>query len=49
MFTRPETRTPVLCMPWSKTIKNLLAAGRINQATVDILNHFHHPGFPAYE
>ncbi len=30
-------------------IKNLLAAGRISQATVDILDRFHHPGFSAYE
>jgi Transposase zinc-binding domain/Putative transposase len=30
-------------------IKNLLAAGRIGQATLDILNRFHHPGFSAYE
>lgn len=30
-------------------IKNLLAAGRISQATVDILDKFHHPGFSAYE
>ena len=30
-------------------IKNLLAAGRISQTTVDILDRFHHPGFSAYE
>ena len=30
-------------------IKNLLAAGRISQATVEILDRFHHPGFSAYE
>jgi hypothetical protein len=32
-----------------QVIKNLLAAGRISQATVDILDRFHHPGFSAYE
>jgi hypothetical protein len=30
-------------------LKNLLAYGRIGQATRDILDHFHHPGFSAYE
>jgi hypothetical protein len=30
-------------------IKNLFAAGRISQTAVDILDRFHHPGFPAYE
>ena len=30
-------------------IKNLLAAGRISQAAVEILDRFHHPGFSAYE
>ncbi len=30
-------------------IKNLLGAGRISQATADILDRFHHPGFSAYE
>jgi hypothetical protein len=30
-------------------IKNLLAPGRISQATVDTLDCFHHPGFSAYE
>ena len=30
-------------------VKNLLAGGRIGQATVDILDRFHHPGFSAYE
>ena len=30
-------------------IYNLLAAGRISQATVDILDRFHHTGFSAYE
>jgi hypothetical protein len=30
-------------------IKNLLAAGRISQTAVDILDRFHHPGFSAYE
>ena len=30
-------------------IKTLLAAGRISQTTVDILDRFHHPGFSAYE
>jgi hypothetical protein len=30
-------------------VKNLLAAGRISQAAVHILDRFHHPGFPAYE
>ncbi len=30
-------------------IQNLLAAGRISQTAVDILNRFHHPGFSAYE
>ena len=30
-------------------IENLLAAGRIGQAVVDILDRFHHPGFSAYE
>ena len=30
-------------------IENLLAAGRISQAAVDILDRFHHPGFSAYE
>jgi len=30
-------------------LKNLLACGRIGQATLDILDRFHHPGFSAYE
>jgi hypothetical protein len=30
-------------------LKNLLASGRIGQATLDILDRFHHPGFSAYE
>jgi hypothetical protein len=30
-------------------IKNLLAAGRISETTVDILDRFHHRGFSAYE
>jgi len=30
-------------------LKNLLACGRIGQATRDILDRFHHPGFSAYE
>jgi hypothetical protein len=30
-------------------LRNLLAAGRITQATIDILDRFHHPGFSAYE
>jgi hypothetical protein len=30
-------------------IKNLLAAGRISQTAVDIIDRFHHPGFSAYE
>lgn len=30
-------------------IKNLLTDGPINQAAVDILDRFHHPGFSAYE
>lgn len=30
-------------------VKNLLATGRLTQATVDILDRFHHPGFSAYE
>ncbi len=30
-------------------IKNLLAAGRISQTAVDILNRCYHPGFSAYE
>jgi hypothetical protein len=30
-------------------MNNLLAAGRISQAVVDILDRFHHPGFSAYE
>jgi hypothetical protein len=30
-------------------IKNLLAAGRLSQTAVDILDRFHHPGFSAYE
>jgi hypothetical protein len=30
-------------------LQNLLACGRIGQATLDILDRFHHPGFSAYE
>ena len=30
-------------------LKNLLACGRIGQATLDILDRLHHPGFSAYE
>lgn len=30
-------------------LRNLLACGRIGQATLDILDRFHHPGFSAYE
>lgn len=30
-------------------MKNLLACGRIGQATVDILDRFHPPGFSAFE
>jgi hypothetical protein len=30
-------------------LRNLLASGRIAQATLDILDRFHHPGFSAYE
>ncbi|NWG11972.1 MAG: transposase [Acidobacteria bacterium] len=30
-------------------LKNLLAAGRMCQTTIDILDRFHHPGFSAYE
>ena len=30
-------------------LKNLLACGRIGQATLDILDRFHHPGFSAFE
>jgi len=30
-------------------LKNLLDGGRIGQATLDILDRFHHPGFSAYE
>jgi hypothetical protein len=30
-------------------LKNLLACGRIGQATLEILDRFHHPGFSAYE
>jgi Transposase zinc-binding domain/Putative transposase len=30
-------------------LANLLACGRIGQATLDILDRFHHPGFSAYE
>ena len=30
-------------------LRNLLAAGRITQTTIDILDRFHHPGFSAYE
>jgi hypothetical protein len=29
-------------------MNNLLAAGRISQTTVDIIDRFHHPGFSAY-
>ena len=32
-----------------QVLKNLLACGRIGQATLDILDRFHHPGFSAYE
>jgi hypothetical protein len=31
------------------SIDSYLAAGRISEATVDILDRFHHPGFSAYE
>jgi hypothetical protein len=30
-------------------LKNLLASGKIGQATLDILDRFHHPGFSAHE
>lgn len=30
-------------------LKNLLACGRIGQATLDIPDRFHHPGFSAYK
>jgi len=30
-------------------LQNLLACGRLGQATLDILDRFHHPGFSAYE
>ena len=30
-------------------LRNLLGCGRIGQATLDILDRFHHPGFSAYE
>ena len=30
-------------------LENLLDCGRIGQATLDILDRFHHPGFSAYE
>ena len=30
-------------------MKNLLASGKIGQATLDILDRFHHPGFSAYQ
>jgi len=30
-------------------LQNLLACARIGQATLDILDRFHHPGFSAYE
>jgi hypothetical protein len=30
-------------------LRNLPASGRIGQATLDILDRFHHPGFSAYE
>jgi hypothetical protein len=30
-------------------LKNLLACGKIGQATLDILDRFHHPGFSAYQ
>ncbi|NWG14517.1 MAG: transposase [Acidobacteria bacterium] len=30
-------------------LENLLACGRIGQATLDILDRFHHAGFSAYE
>lgn len=29
--------------------KSPLAAGRISEATLEILDRFHHPGFSAYE
>ena len=32
-----------------RLLKSLLACGRIGQATLDILDRFHHPGFSAYE
>jgi len=40
---------PLMLLFRHRLLKNLLAAGRISQTTIDILNRFHHPGFSAYE
>jgi hypothetical protein len=46
----PALDTPQLMLLFRHhVIKNLLAAGRICQAAVDILDRFHHPGFSAYQ
>jgi hypothetical protein len=43
-----DTR-PLMLLFRHHVLNELLACGRIRQATVDILDRFHHPGFSAYE